>query len=73
MILENSGINIQLEIEKLVLQKKYTYIDAVIKLCEDFSLEPSYMAKHLPKPIIEKLREEGESINLLPKSARLPF
>jgi hypothetical protein len=48
-------------------------MEAVIKLCEDLSLEPAYMAKHLPKPIIEKLREEGESINLLPKSARLPF
>ena len=73
MIIENSGMNIHSEIEKLVLQKKYTYIDAVLKLCEDFSLEPAYIAKHLPKPIIEKLREEGESINLLPKSARLPF
>jgi len=72
MILENSGYNIQNEVEKLVL-KKYTYMEAVIKLCEDLSLEPAYMAKHLPKPIIEKLREEGESINLLPKSARLPF
>ena len=73
MILENSGYNIQTEIEKLVLHKKYTYIDAILKLCEDLSLEPAYIAKHLPKPIIEKLREEGESINLLPKSARLPF
>lgn len=66
-------MNIHSEIEKLVLEKRYTYIDAVLKLCEDFALEPSYIAKHLPKPIIEKLREEGESINLLPKSSRLPF
>jgi uncharacterized protein YllA (UPF0747 family) len=73
MIIENSGLNIQSEIEKLVSQKKYTYIDAVLKLCEDFALEPAYIAKHLPKPIIEKLRQEGESINLLPKSSRLPF
>jgi uncharacterized protein YllA (UPF0747 family) len=73
MILENGDINVQNEIEKLVSKKKYTYIDAILKLCEDYSLEPSYIAKHLPKPIIEKLREEGESINLLPKSARLPF
>jgi hypothetical protein len=73
MILENGDLNIQNEIETLVLKKRYTYIDAVLKLCEDHSLEPSYMAKHLSKPIIEKLREEGENINLLPKSARLPF
>jgi uncharacterized protein YllA (UPF0747 family) len=73
MILENGDLNIQNEIEKLVSKKRYTYMDAVLKLCEDHSLEPSYIAKHLTKPIIEKLREEGESINLLPKSARLPF
>ena len=73
MILENGDLNIQNEVEKLVSKKNYTYMDAVLKLCEDYSLEPSYIAKHLSKPIIEKLREEGESINLLPKSARLPF
>jgi uncharacterized protein YllA (UPF0747 family) len=73
MILENGDLNIQNEIEKLVSKKNYTYMDAVLKLCEDYSLEPSYIAKHLSKPIVEKLREEGESINLLPKSARLPF
>jgi len=73
MILENGDLNVQNEIEKLVSKKNYTYMDAVLKLCEDYSLEPSYIAKHLSKPIIEKLREEGESINLLPKSARLPF
>lgn len=73
MILENGDLNIQNEIEKLVSKKNYSYMDAVLKLCEDYSLEPSYIAKHLSKPIIEKLREEGESINLLPKSARLPF
>lgn len=73
MILENGDLNITNEIEKLVSKKNYSYMDAILKLCEDYSLEPSYIAKHLTKPIIEKLREEGESINLLPKSARLPF
>ena len=73
MILENGDLNVQNEIEKLVSKKNYTYMDAVLKLCEDYSLEPSYIAKHLSKPMIEKLREEGDSINLLPNSARLPF
>jgi len=73
MILENGDLNITNEIEKLVCKKNYSYIDAILKLCEDYSLEPSYIAKHLSKPVIEKLRQEGESINLLPKSARLPF
>jgi hypothetical protein len=73
MILENGELNIQQQIETLVLNKRYSYMDAILKLCEDHSLEPSYIAKHLTKPIIEKLREEGESLNLLPKSSRLPF
>ena len=73
MIIENGDLNIQNEIEKLVAKRNYSYIDAILKICEDYSLEPSYIAKHLTKPVIEKLREEGESINLLPKSSRLPF
>jgi len=73
MIIENSGLNIQNEIEQLVLNKNYSYMEAVLKLCEDWSLEPAYIAKHLSQPIIEKLREEGESLNYLKKSSKLPI
>ena len=73
MIIENGQINVLQEIEKLVSNNKYSYMEAILKLCEDHSIEPAYIAKHLSKPIIEKLREEGESLNFLKKSSRLPF
>ena len=73
MIIENSELNLQQEIEKRVLRTGDSYIDAILFVCENYSLNPEYIAKHLPKPIVEKLREEGESLNLLPKSSRLPI
>jgi len=73
MIIENGEINLEQEIEKLVLKNTEGYIDAIINLCELYALDPEYIAKHLPKPIIEKLKEEGEFLNLLPKTSRLPL
>jgi hypothetical protein len=73
MIIENSELNLQQEIEKRVLKTGDSYIDAILYICDSHSLDPEYIAKHLPKPIIEKLKEEGESLNLLPKTSRLPI
>jgi hypothetical protein len=73
MIIENSELNLQQEIEKRVLKTGDSYIDAILYICDNHSLDPEYIAKHLPKPIIEKLKEEGESLNLLPKTSRLPI
>lgn len=73
MIIETSELNINQEIEKIVSQNKDGYIQAILSICEEKNIDPSYIAKHLSKPIIEKIRAEGESINLLQKSARLPL
>lgn len=50
-----------------------TYMDAILKLCEDYNMEPQGASKLLTKPIIEKLVEEGRDLHLLPKKAKLPF
>lgn len=73
MILETGELNIQNEIEKLVKKKNCSYMDAVLQICETHSVDPSYIAKHLSKPIIEKIKVEAESLNFLPKSSRLPI
>lgn len=65
--------HINTEIEKLVEQKKYSYMEAVMVFCEKTNTDPEYIAKFLSKPIKEKLRAEGEALNLLPKSSKLPF
>lgn len=50
-----------------------SYIDAVLYVSEQFGFGPEMGAKLLSKPIIEKIRLEGEEINLLPKMSKLPF
>lgn len=73
MIIETNQININQEIEKIVLNNKDGYIQAILSFCEEKNVDPAYVAKHLSKPIIEKIRIEGEMINLLPKVAKLPI
>ena len=50
-----------------------TYMDAILKYCSDYNIEPEGAAKLLSKPIIEKLVEEGRDLHILPKKAKLPF
>ena len=56
-----------------VKNNKETYIDAVIAISEEYGFGPELGAKLLTKPIIEKIRIEGEEINLLRKMSQLPF
>ena len=49
------------------------YIDAVIEISEKYGFGPEVGAKLLNKPIIEKIKIEGQEINLLPKMSQLPF
>jgi len=73
MILESGELNISQEIEKLVSKTKDGYIQAILTFCEERNIDPSYIAKHLSKPMVEKIKAEGQSLNLLPKSSRLPL
>lgn len=61
------------EVETHVEKYGVSYIDAVIAVCERFGIEPQVAAKFLNKPIIERLRAEGQGLNLLPKKAKLPI
>jgi hypothetical protein len=71
IIPEQDNAKIQKEIQSLVLAKEMSYMDAILFLCEKYSIEPELMAKCLSKPIIQQLKEEGENLNLLPKSQKL--
>jgi hypothetical protein len=62
------------KIESLILKDKYdNYIEAVLHVCDEESLEPFMGARLLSKPIKEKIKEEGQQINLLPSKTRLPL
>lgn len=60
------------QLEKHMVKHKNGYIESVLSVCEELKIDPEQAAKYLPKPIIEKIRAEGESINLLPTTPKLP-
>ena len=61
------------QIEKYVEQWKVQYIDAVIAICESKEIPVESIGKILSKPIIEKIQQEGQDLNFLPKSSKLPI
>lgn len=64
------------EVENIVSKGKITYIDAVITVCEKHGIDPSSVSKLLPKAMKERIRVEGQDLNLIPKDKkqkRLPF
>jgi len=44
-------------------------------LCENHNIDPVIASKFLSKPIVEKIKIEGQKVNLLPKEidAKLPI
>lgn len=60
------------EVERHVEKFGVSYIDSVIAVCERYGIEPQVAAKFLSKPIIEKIKAEGQELNLLPKNTKLP-
>ena len=61
------------EVVEQTLKDRCGYIDATITIAERFGISPEVGAKLLSKPIIEKIKMEGQEINLLPKISQLPF
>jgi hypothetical protein len=63
------------EIESLVVERKLEYIDAVVHYCETNGLEVETAASIIKSNAKLKamLQNEGEALNMLPKTARLPI
>ena len=74
--IETTDLNtLSTEVEKIALTNGGIYIDAVISVCENHNIDPVIASKFLSKPIVEKIKIEGQKINLLPKEidAKLPI
>ena len=54
-------------VENYVKDQGGSYIDAVLSLCEEYEIEPPRVAKSLSKPLVEKIKIEGQDLNLLPR------
>jgi len=71
---EEQKKNFSREVEKYIEKRGGPYIDAVISLCEKHEIEPAIVAKSLSKPLVEKIRMEGQDLNLLPRpKTKLPI
>ena len=69
-----SEVNVSSDVENYVSDKGGSYIDAVLYVCEQKRIDLVVAAKHLEKPIIEKLEMEGIELNILPqKTPTLEF
>jgi hypothetical protein len=60
-------------VEKLVIAKRISYMDAVVWWCEENEFEIEDTAKLLCPLIKEKIKVEAQDLNYLEKSARLPI
>jgi hypothetical protein len=62
-----------LEIEKIVQAKKgITYMDAVLKYCEDNEIDPGTVAPLISKTLKDKITIEAQNLNYIPKTGQLP-
>lgn len=60
--------------QKISKSKNSSYIDAVISTLEDMSIDMSLAQKLLSQPLLEKIKQEGQDLNILPKpKTRLPL
>lgn len=62
------------EIDKIVVELKISYVDAVVHFCEKNNIEietAASIVKSSPK-MKSKLQLDYENLNYLPKRARLP-
>ena len=60
-------------IERLVIEKKIPYMDAIVWWCEENEFDIEDTAKLLCPLIKEKVKVEAQDLNYLEKSARLPI
>ena len=52
-------------VEKLVHEFDFTYIDAILHLCEEVDIDYADIKKYLDEPILHKLKEEQENLHNL--------
>jgi len=60
-------------IEKIVSEKKISYMDAIVWYCEREEMEVEVAAKLVSAIIKAKLQTEAENLNFLPKTSKLPL
>ena len=61
-------------VEELVIEKKLSYIDAIVYFCQQNHLEPESVKGLITPPLKEKIRAEAIGLRVLKEShAKLPI
>ena len=60
-------------VDKVVVEKQLTYMDAVIHVCEEYNIELEDSRRYVSTVIKSKLEAEAMKLNFLERSAELPF
>ena len=59
-----------LEIEKIVSQEEFNFIDAICHYCESNNLEVESVTKLISKPLKERLKWDAIRLNFMKKTSR---
>jgi hypothetical protein len=59
-----------LEIERIVIEEKFNYIDAIVHYCEVNELEVESVTKLISKPLKEKLKWDATRLNFMKRTSR---
>jgi uncharacterized protein YdhG (YjbR/CyaY superfamily) len=60
-------------VEEAVLKKKLSYIDAVVHICDEKSIDPEDVKKFISPVVKEKIEAEARRLNFLPRGNTLIF
>ena len=70
-------IKFSYEIERIVIQEKMNYIDAILFFCEKENIEVESVSKLMTKPLKEKLKVDATNLNFMKNKgaskAKLPL
>ena len=67
------SIDISLDIEKMVSEKKIAYMEAVLLYTEDIDGEIEMVSKLINKSIKDKIEYEAQELNMLKRTGKLPL
>lgn len=58
-------------VEKIVIEKKVSYMDAILLICEENTIDPGDVKKFVSPIIKDKLQAEAMDLNFLPKQNKI--
>jgi len=60
-------------VENVVQEKRLSYIEAVVDICDENELEVEDISKYITGIIKDKIEAEARNLNFLPKQNTLPL